>query len=176
MLIGFTGKRGVGKSEAAKILAARGFLPAHAFAGGKAAAEAFFLHIGATREEARDMVYGNLRDVPSALLPDRATPRFFLEKLGNWWGTQLGPDWSLGRELARIKRDAPFASVVAESIVYEADVFRHAGGKIVRVIRPDHVGPVGMMTDIAEARIAADAVIVNDGSLAELEIKVLALV
>lgn len=176
MLIGFTGKRGVGKSEAAKILANRGFLPAHAFAGGKAAAEAYFRHIGASALDAREMVYGGLRDVPSILLPDRATPRFFLEKLGNWWGVTMGPDWSLGAELRRIKRDAPFASVVCESLVYEADVFREAGGRIVRVVRPGHVGPAGMMTDAAEAGIVADAEIVNDGPLGALEAKVLALI
>lgn len=176
MLIGFTGRRHVGKSEAAGFLEAEGFRRVHVFDGGKAAAAAYFRHLGATVQQAHEMVAGGLRDVPSSLLPNNAHPREFLEKLGYWWGVTLGPQWTLGVELARIKRDAPFADVVVESVVYEAHVFREAGGVIVRVSRPGVQGPAGIMTDGAQAAIEADVEIVNDGSLDDLRRKVRALV
>lgn len=168
MMIGFTGRRSVGKSEAAKVLIAGGFVPVHALGGGRAAAEAYLVHIGASKSEAHEMVYGALKDVPCDLLPGNAKPRDFLEPFGNWWGTKMGPEWTLGAELRRIKRDLPFASIVVESLVYEADLFRAAGGRIVRITRPGTAGPAGMMTDAAEATIVADAEIVNDGSLEDL--------
>lgn len=175
MIIGFTGRRGAGKSEAAAALERAGFIRAHAFGGGKAATEAYFRHIGASPAQAREMVHGALRDVPSSLLPKQQTPRYFMERFGHWMGTGLGADWTLGAELARIGRDHAGRSVVCESVVYEADVLRAAGGKIVRIVRPGHKGPEGMKTDEAEARIEADITIVNDGSVEDLKRKVMLL-
>lgn len=175
MIIGFTGKRGVGKSAAAAALEEIGFIRVHAFGGGKAAAEAYFRHIGATPAQAREMVNGVLKDKPSSLLPKQQTPRYFMERLGSFMGQGLGAEWTLGAELARIARDHPGRGVVIESVVYEEAVLRAAGGKIVRIVRPGHKGPEGMKTDEAEARIDVDLTIVNDGSVEDLKRKVLLL-
>jgi len=175
-IIGLTGRRHVGKSESAIWLQELGFIKCHAFEGGKAAAVGYFRHLGASEDVAHRMVHGDLRDVPSPLLPDNQTPRYFLEIFGKFMGTTLGPEWTLGLELRRVRAACPGKSIIVESVVYEADCFRAAGGTIVRIIRPGHQGPTGMMTDAAEAEIAADVEIINDGSLADLKAKVLALV
>ena len=177
MLIGFTGKRHVGKSFAAGVLREAGFIPTHTFAPGKAAAEAYFVHIGATREQAREMVHGRLRDVPSSLLPGNAKPRSFLEELGYWWGGHMGPEWTLGVELNRLYDVYPYANVVVESVVYEAPLFKHRGGRVVRLIRPTiEDNADAARTNRAEADIVADVTIINDGSLEDLRRKVLALI
>lgn len=168
-LIGLTGLRGVGKTTAAAHLVLRyGFVRAHPLDGGKIAAEAYFRHLGARIDEAERMVLGDLRDVPSPLLPGRATPRYFLERFGAFMGVTLGPDWTLGAELARLRAREPWRPIVVESVVYEAGVIRDAGGIIVRIERPGHAGPAGIETDAAQAEIAADATIVNAGDVAGL--------
>lgn len=172
MLIGFTGKRGVGKSEAATFLQELGYVRAHAFEAGKAATEAYFEHLGATADIASAMVYGGLRDLPSPLLPGNQTPRFFMEKFGKFMGTTLGPEWTLGVAIRRIQNQRAWADIVVESVVYEAELFRELKGTIVRIVRPDSTGPVGLETDLFEATIEADVTIVNDGSLDELRQKV----
>lgn len=173
MMIGLTGSRNVGKSTVANMLVESfGFRRIHAFDGGKAATLAYFIHLGATSVEANEMVYGSMKDVPSDILPGRASPRYFMEKLGKFFGVTLGPDWTLGAEIERHRRTDPFARLIAESLVYEADMFRAAGGIIVRVDRPGHVGPVGCESDAFQAGIVEDIRLVNDGDLGLLRLAV----
>lgn len=168
-VIGLTGRRHVGKTTATNYLfVTYGFARVHAFEGGKVAAAAYFEHLGASAEEARRMVYGDLRDQPSRYLPGNALPRMFLEKFGHFMGVGMGAEWTLGAELERTWRDNPGRPVVVESVVYEAPVIRAAGGLIVRIVRPGHDGPAGIRTDIAQASLDVDATIVNDGDLAKL--------
>lgn len=174
-LIGFTGRRGVGKSEAAAALADKDMVRAHAFGPGKAMCVAYFRYCGADEDTANRMVHGDLKDVPSPLLPGNRTPRYFMERLGAFMGQGLGPEWTLGVELAKVERERPGADVVVESVVYEEPVVRAAGGKIARITRPHHKGPEGEKTDEAEAKIVPDLTIVNDGSLEDLKRKVLLL-
>lgn len=176
MLIGFTGKRGVGKSEAAGFLEQVGFVRCHALEGGKAMVVAYFEHLGVAADTARRMVHGDLKDTPSPLLPRNSTPRQLMEPFGYFMGVTMGADWTLGLELKRLARTVPGANVVIESLVYEEPQLRAAGGIVVRVVRPDHLGPAGEKTDAAEVLIAADVTIVNDGSIEDLRAKVLALV
>lgn len=172
MIIGLTGKRGVGKSTVADILEEKCFVRAHAFDGGKAATFGYFVHLGMPIPMAEESVYGSLRDVPNEYLPGNATPRFFMEHFGKFMGTVLGPDWTLGAELDRIAREFPERDIAVESVVYEADTLRSRGGKIIRVTRPGHEGVSGMMTDAAQAEIHADADIVNNGAVDDLLWKV----
>lgn len=172
MIIGLTGKRHVGKSTIADILVEEGYVRGHAFNGGKFATFAYFLHIGMPYDMAHESVYGALRDTPNDYLPDRETPRFFMERFGQWMGEQLGCSWTLGTELDRIARQDNGRNIVIESVVYEAMSLAARGGKIIRVIRPGHVGPVGIETDFAQASIVADAEIVNDGTKDDLRRKV----
>lgn len=172
MIIGLTGKRGVGKSTVADTLEEFGFTRVHAFDGGKSATFGYFRHLGMSEDMADRSVYGDLRDEPNEFLPGSATPRFFMEKFGKFMGTVMGGDWTLGAEIDRVRRQFPRSPMVVESVVYEAGLLKERGGLVVRVTRPGFVGVVGLETDAAEAGIVADAELSNDGTLEDLAIKV----
>lgn len=167
LMIGLTGRRNVGKTTVADALVeACGFVRVHAFDGGKEAAFAYFRHCGADTATAARMIWGDLKDRPSDLLPGAVAPRHFLEKFGRFMGQEMGVDWTLGLEVARARRAGK--PIVVESLVYEADWFRRQGGIVVRVERPGHQGPVGCESDAVQATIEADHVLVNDGDIASL--------
>lgn len=167
-IIGLTGKREVGKSTVADMLVEAGWVRAHPFDGGKAATRAYFKHLGASDELAHRMIYGDLKNAPSPLLPGEASPRYFMERLGSFMGRQLGCEWTLGAELDRLAKQAPLTPVVVESVVYESPLLKERGGIIIRIIRSSHQGPEGIETDAAQEAIEADAVINNSGSLEDL--------
>lgn len=169
LLLGITGKRNVGKSTVAALLEERyGFARAHAFDGGKAAAEAYFVHTTGDLATASRMVYGDLKDKPSPHLPGRVAPRFFLEKFGHFMGVTMGVDWTLAMEITRIRRESPRAPIVVESLVYEAPWFKAQGGVVLRLERPDFDGPEGIESDSVQALVEADYTI-SASSLDELE-------
>jgi hypothetical protein len=168
-VIGLAGKRHVGKTTAANYLVeCLGFARVHPLDGGKVAAVAYFEHLGAPPEIARRMAFGDLRDQPSPYLPDNALPRLFLEKFGRFMGVTMGSAWTLGKEMERVWRVAPLQPLVVESVVYEPAAIRAVGGKIVRIVRPDHDGPAGVESDSVQAAIEVDAEIVNDGDIPRL--------
>ncbi|WP_221102201.1 hypothetical protein [Rhizobium binae] len=169
LLIGITGKRNVGKSTVANLLEFKyGFERAHAFEGGKLAAEAYFRHITGDADIARRMVYGDLKDKPSPYLPGNVAPRYFLERFGHFMGDDLGVEWTLAMEIARIRRVTPNAPIVVESLVYEAPWFKAQGGFVLRLVRPDFEGPAGIASDSVQASIGADYMI-SASSVEELE-------
>lgn len=172
-IIGLSGRRGTGKSLISNhLITHHGFRRLHPFQGGKEACMGYFRHIGAEKDQAERMVNGDLKDLPSNLLPDNQTPRFFMEKLGHFMGVKLGPDWTIGREIKRTMEDDPNARIIAESIVYEADVLRAQGGFIVGVTRPQ-AGIAGVETDAATAMITPDIEFLNDGdTIPDLERRV----
>ena len=172
LIIGITGLRGVGKSEVAQILMRRGFIGAHPFAGGKAATIGYLRHLGVDFATANEMVHGDLKDTPSPFIPGGQTPRYFMERFGKWLGVDMGVEWTLGAELDRLAREWPKDPVVVESVVYEALALRARGGVIVRVVRPGHAGPEGCETDRFQEAIIENHILVNNGSLADLEVKV----
>lgn len=156
LMIGLTGMRNVGKSTVANLLAKEyGFTKVHAFASGKEAAKEYFSAIGFDADDAWEMVYGDLKDVPCDALPGGVAPRYFLEKFGHFMGHTLGVEWTLGQEV-RIARQRS-TRIVVESLVYEAPWFKRQGGVVVRLERPGHVGPVGVESDAVQALVAADA-------------------
>lgn len=166
ILIGLTGRRGVGKSTIARLLMERhGFVVIHPLAGGKAMARLYFERCGASPVEAERMVDGDLKDRPSPFLPGGASPRFFLERFGRFMGDRLGPDWTLGIEVDRALRVSE--RVVVESVVYEADFLRARRGFIVGVSRPG-VSITGIESDSVVDRIMPDARIINDCKIEEL--------
>lgn len=169
LIIGLSGLRGVGKTRVADILVERhGFERIHPFSGGKAAAVAYFKHIGIDEEEAWQMVNGDLKDKPHPLLPENRAPRYFLERFGRFMGEGMGPDWTIGQEIRRTLKRNPDASIIAESIVYEVDVIRGMGGVIVEVAR-EGSSIVGIETDKKTALIRPDLRFENNGnSLAAL--------
>jgi len=163
-IVGLAGQRGVGKTLIARhLIETHGYRSIHPFSGGKAACRGYFEYLGATPEEAHRMTDGDLKDLPCAILPEAYTPRFFMEHFGKFMGVTMGPEWTIGREILRERLLHPGTGLVAESIVYEADVLRKLGGVIIRVER-EGSGIIGIETDAATARIKPDAVFRNDGS------------
>lgn len=157
LMIGLTGRRNVGKTTIANLLEEEfGFERVHAFDSGKIAAAAWFDAVGG---DGHEMVFGSLKDVPSSHLPGNVAPRFFLEKFGHFMGVTMGVEWTLAMEISLAKARNPNAPIVVESVVYEAPWFRSAGGKIVRVNRLNHDGPIGIESDAVQAIIAADCII-----------------
>lgn len=182
IIIGLKGGRGVGKSKVADHLVKNhGFSRVHPFDGGKAASRAYFMHIGATEEEAWRMTDGDLKDVPSPLLPiitnpehvipgkcelgDHYMPRFFMEKFGKCMGIEMGPEFTIGMELRRHLGKDPGEQkrLVVESIVYEAPELRALGGKIIEVQREIEgvERPAGMETDKFVSAVGTDHVFDN---------------
>lgn len=160
IMIGLTGLRNVGKSTVARLLKEEfGFATVHAFAAGKEATREWFVAIGIDAETAWEMVYGDLKDVPSAELPGGVAPRFFLEKFGHFMGVTMGVEWTLGLEVNLARRRNPRTPIVVESLVYEAPWFRRHGGTVWRLERPGHEGPAGVESDAVQAAIAADGII-----------------
>ena len=163
LIIGLSGRRGVGKSRVAdRLVEGHGFRRIHPFQGGKAACAGYFTHIGASAEEATRMVNGDLKDTPCPLLPDHQTPRYFMERFGQFMGVQMGPDWTIGQEIRLALERDPNARLIAESIVYEVDVIRRMGGVIVEITR-DGSTLTGLETDKATALIRPDLRFENNG-------------
>lgn len=164
LIIGLSGRRGVGKSRVAdKLVERHGFSRIHPFQGGKAACVGYFVHIGASPSDAARMVNGDLKDVACPLLPNDQTPRYFMERFGEFMGVQMGPEWTIGQEIRVALEKDPDARLIAESIVYEVDVIREMGGVIVEITR-DGSTLTGLETDKATALISPDIRFENNGN------------
>lgn len=173
VMIGLTGKRNVGKTTFADVLEEEfGFNRIHAFEAGKHAAETYFRqilrHLPNGDDLARRMVWGDLKDKPSPYLPDNNPPRYYMERSGHFHGVDLGVEWTLAMEVRAARAMHPHAPIVVESVVYESPWFRSQGGKVVRLVRPDFDGPVGVKSDAAQAGLSADYEFVCS-SVAEVE-------
>ncbi|MCE6958791.1 hypothetical protein LAZ40_06980 [Cereibacter sphaeroides] len=178
LIIGLSGRRKVGKTKFARHLVERhGFRRLHPFDGGKAAARGYYVHLGADEETAYRMTDGDLKDVPSPILPVIADPahgkpgdhyssRFFMEKFAQFMGVQMGPEWTVEMEIARHLRTGEPVRLIAESMVYEAEPFRRMGGIIIELVRPDYQSPDGLEhdTDRYSRTIVPDFILTNDGS------------
>ena len=164
LIIGLSGRRGVGKSRVADRLVERhGFRRIHPFDGGKAACVGYFKHIGISEEDAARMVNGDLKDKPCPLLPDNQTPRYYMEQFGHFMGVKMGPAWTIGQEIRMALERDPDARLIAESIVYEVDVIRNMGGVIVEITR-EGSNITGLETDKATALIRPDLRFANNGN------------
>lgn len=179
MIIGLTGRRGVGKTELTNFLTlTQGFTRVHPFEPGKVATRAYFEYLSATPQEAFEMTSGSLKDVPSGYLPrindpdhgrpgENYSPRYFMERFGYFMGVDMGPAWTLKPAIAQVLKDNPFTDIIVESIVYEADALREMGGVVIGIERPD-ANVVGLKSDTEVAGIKCDAVIENTGTLDSL--------
>lgn len=107
------GEHGSGKSTISGWLAEEhGLQRLHPFNPGRAMTSAYFMALGASCEDAYAMVNGKLKDQPSVCLPRvipddegsaHRTPRFFMDKLGRYTGVDMGPDWTIGAEIASVE-------------------------------------------------------------------------
>lgn len=164
ILIGLAGYRQVGKSHIADHLVNHhGFSKVHPFNGGKAATRAYYVHLGIDEHTAWEMTDGSLKDTPCEQLPGGVSSRFFMEKFGKFMGVEMGPDWTIGKELElSLARGDSNQRLLVESIVYEDAIVRAQGGSIWKVERPTVLPTPGLKTDEYTSRLLADETILND--------------
>lgn len=163
IVLGLAGLRQVGKSHFADRLVEKfGFVKIHPFNGGKAACRAYYEHIGISPQDAWEMTDGKLKDTPCEKLPGGVPSRFFMEKFGKFMGVEMGPAWTLGKEIERAKAKGIGDRLLIESIVYEDHVVRAEGGFILRVERPGVEPTPGLETDAYTATMLVDGVYLND--------------
>ena len=167
LLIGLTGERGVGKSEFTNhVREMYNFGVSHAFEVGKRLTVHFYVNeLQIPHHIAVDMVHGKLKDTPSPYLPNNDTSRRFMEELGYCLGSKMGPDWTLGIELQRIKNDNRLGYIL-DSVVYESDYFIKAGGIIIRIEREDRDKTIdAVRTSEAQKNVPYHVLLKNNASL-----------
>lgn len=136
MLIGLTGLAGSGKSTAAAELEAGGFIRLR-FAGPlKDMMRALLVAGGASEAEARDMIDGDLKEVPVEILCG-TTPRHGMQTLGTEWGRHLigkglWVNLTMTRALQLVEAGR---NVVIDDVRFpdEAEAIRTAGGVVWRL-------------------------------------------
>lgn len=168
IILGLAGLRRAGKSTAADHLVEKhGFIRLHPFDGGKAAARAYYTHVGIDEDTAWRMTDGDLKDTPCDKLPGNATSRDFMEPFGKFMGVAMGPDWTIGRELLR-HQALGHERIIAESVVYEDKVLRDMGGVIWRLNKKGREPVAGLETDAYTMAMTCDLELDNDGTMEEL--------
>lgn len=175
-LIGlYSSTPGCGKSMVAQILKDQHQFEIHPFAGPlKKLTVSFVRQFGYSTGDAFDFVYRH-KETPIGGIPGQPTARHLMQTLGTEWGREL------------VHRDVwvdmwhstlpclATASTVADDMrkTNEARAIKDAGGEWWRVVRPGHEGETnGHSSEGALDDLEFDRVIVNDGTLAELEVAV----
>lgn len=164
-IIGLTGLAGAGKSTAADhLVAAHGFVRVK-FAG---PLKSMLAALGLGPDE----IEGHLKEVPSDLLCGR-TPRQAMQTLGAEWGRDLiGPDlWvrAWGKAVDEALTDGA-AGIVADDVRFlnEVTAIHERGGYVLRLTR-ERAGSASGATHVSETGgVPFDAVLTNDGSVADL--------
>lgn len=182
-VIGLAGRAGAGKSTVARRLVEEWGASRHPFAAPlKNMLLRFLEDQGLDHETARRMVDGDLKEAPSDHLGGRS-PRAAMQSLGTEWGRGLAPSlWVDAWRRAIEDRPWPKAVdgrtvlIVADDVRFPNEVaaIRATGGVVIRIDRPG-VGLTGRAGDHpSEAGDigAPDMVLVNDGDLERLCIRV----
>lgn len=156
MLIGITGKAGVGKSFFAEKLVKKGFVLVK-FAG---PLKKMLRSIGLSEDE----IEGQLKTTPCSLLGGK-TPRFAMQTLGTEWGRNIiGEDFWLNLYAMQVNKFVN--NVVTDDVRFqnEAELIRSMGGIIVELVYPPGID-TNKSSHVSEAGISnPDFVIVNDRS------------
>lgn len=174
-LIGLTGLARSGKSTSAQILCAKYSFERFSFAGPiKAMLRALLLEAGVNESDIRVFLEGEMKEESIRAL-NWKSPRFAMQTLGTEWGRELLGD-NLWVTLRFIKIDQLLragGSVVLDDARFpnEVDAIRERGGIIVRVVRPENgfEGTPHSKHSSETQVLTADRIILNNGSLADLE-------
>ena len=173
IILGLTGERGAGKTEIGNYLVrGRGFIRTHPFNPGKALLRGYYVLRGASEDEALRMTDGDLKDVPSAILPvnpetgQHHSSRWLMERLGNYMGTEMGVEWTIGSELRHHLNGTQALRLLVESVVYEESVIRsYPNGKIGKIVVDEAfrkpINVAGEITDSYVDLIGADFTVVS---------------
>ena len=172
---------GCGKSSVAELLLEQGGFRVVPFAAPlKRMVSALLTSAGYPLIDANRYVWED-KEVPLTLVPGAPTARKLLQTLGTEWGRQLVHE-QLWTELwkARVLERMRNGNAVADDVRFanEARAVRELGGELWAVTRPGYSDASGHASEGGLGDISFDRVIVNDGSLEELEeqvVEVLAL-
>lgn len=162
-IVAFMGEAGVGKTTVADYLVAQQGFKRVKFAD---PLKNMLRAIGLTEAE----IEGDLKNEPCDLLQWK-TPRHAMQTLGTEWGRKLiGEKFWTDLWIATANN---YRLVVCDDCRFpnEAEVIRSMGGRIVKIIRPDHENPAEVAAHSSETSmngIEPDVTIINDGSLGRL--------
>lgn len=177
VVIGLTGFIGSGKTTVAtRLIEKHGFRRGR-FAGAlKEMLVALLTYRGVGPREARRMVDGDLKEVPTPWLNGKS-PRQAMESLGKDWGREcVSDDLWVDTEIDHIA-NGESGAILFEDVRFpnEAAAIRAMGGRVVRVHRVGLI-PQDHPTEKAQAEIVPDETIINDpGEFAALYAQVDAL-
>lgn len=173
IILGLTGERGAGKTEVGNYLVRdRGFVRTHPFNPGKALLRGYYVSRGASEEEALRMTDGDLKDVPSPVLPVNAetgehhSSRWLMERLGNYIPKYMGIEWTIGSELRHHLSGKQAPRLLIESLVYEEPLIReYPSGRIGKIVVDEvarkPINVAGEITDSYVEKVTADFVVVS---------------
>ena len=176
LVIGLTGPARSGKSTAAERMVQEWGAHRLPFAAPlKRVLYTFLVDQGVDPERAHRMVYGDLKEVPSALLGG-STSRRAQQLLGTEWGRALSPPlwidaWKriVEDRVGKASADGETILIVADDVRFPNEVaaIRALGGIVVRVARPGAglAGAAGAHTSETTDLGDPDQTIVNDGGL-----------
>jgi len=139
--------------------------------------EVFLKALGYTDEEIEDMIYGSKKEASIEKLPPLpdgkpVTPRHLMQTLGTEWGrTHVGQNIWIDISTANLDTEQAY---VTEDIrfINEADAFRKAGFKIVKINNPRVPIIRGHASEGELDNYDFDYVIENDGTIEDLHNKI----
>lgn len=173
-IVAFTGKRGSGKSEAAKALVEElGFVEVKFADPLKDMLRALYQSCGVDAETVERKLEGDLKEKPCQFLLGK-TPRYAMQTLGTEWRDMLGKTlWS--EIFAQKVQSGQYGTRIVCSdyrFPHEGDVLDHMGARLYRISRPaaDSVQDEAAQhpSEALVETIPVDEVILNDGTLEDL--------
>ncbi len=168
MIIGLCGAIGSGKTTYANRL-----IKKHGYWRGRFAdpLKNMLKVLGLTNEE----LDGSLKEVPCDKL-GRCTPRHAMQRLGTEWGRDEIYDDIWVDAWKHVVSTRSNKLIVADDVRFpnEAKAVHDVGGKLIRIVRPPFYGfnPKSNFHSSETYRLNEDSVIVNDGSVDDLNEKI----
>lgn len=167
-VIALTGRAGAGKSTVAAHLQSKGYELIKFADPLKSMMRAFLKVQNVTDQDAEAFIEGDMKEMPSAIFGGQSA-RYAMQTLGTEWGRECMGDnfWTV----IWADRAMRFPLVVVDDCRFpnEAAVVRRMGGRIVQLV--GRGGIAGKHASEAGTGIS-DAVIENDGTIADLLAKV----
>lgn len=162
-IVGLCGYAGSGKSTVAKHLVGNHCWEHRPFAG---PLKKMLMALGLTDEH----IHGKLKEVPCDMLGGK-TPRWAMQSLGTEWGRNLiHPDlWTMAWQAALPNGACPGVVVDDVRFANERLLILRLGGMLIEVCRP---GVEQASSHVSEVGIAGDHVLLNNGSIADLQRRV----
>ena len=175
-LIGIAGQRGVGKDTIGRLLADHHGYRVMRMAGYlKNMLRTLLRDAGLDEFEIERRIEGDLKNAPLHFLAGKSV-RHAMMTLGTEWRDMIHPElWTslMSHRLVQL-RDLDFDRFVITDIRFphEVDMVKHLGGIILRVDRPGFQNSVDHPSENLVADLDVQHVIVNDGDINALSIKV----